>query len=170
MAFNPKAQCLKRRAFIDLIFGSDDEAKRYIQALLGYSCSGDVGEHILPICYGSGANGKLTLWNAIVDLLGDYAMLSPRKLLLCTTNEHDTVLASLYQLRLVAISKPDEGSKLREARGKELRGDEQITARRMREDYWGFRQTHKFWLSTNYLPQINQYSSRVTPCALTRDL
>ena len=155
VAFDPKAQCPKWRAFIDLIFGSDDEAKRYIQALLGYSCSGDVGEHILPICYGSGANGKSTLWNAIVELLGDYAMLAPSKLLLGTTNEHDTVIASLYQRRLVAISEPDEGSKLREARVKELTGDEQITARRMREDYWSFRRTHKFWLSTNHLPQIN---------------
>jgi putative DNA primase/helicase len=155
VAFNPRAQCPKWRAFIDLIFGSDDEAKRYIQALLGYSCSGDVGEHILPICYGSGANGKSTLWNAIVELLGDYAMLAPSKLLLGTTNEHDTVIASLYQRRLVAISEPDEGSKLREARVKELTGDEHITARRMREDYWSFRRTHKFWLSTNHLPQIN---------------
>jgi putative DNA primase/helicase len=155
VAYDPRAQCPKWRAFIDLIFGSDDEAKRYIQALLGYSCSGDVGEHILPICYGSGANGKSTLWNAIVELLGDYAMLAPSKLLLGTANEHDTVIASLYQRRLVAISEPDEGSKLREARVKELTGDEQITARRMREDYWSFRRTHKFWLSTNHLPQIN---------------
>jgi len=153
--YDPKASCPKWRAFIDLIFGSDDEAKRYIQALLGYSCSGDVGEHILPICYGSGANGKSTLWNAIVELLGDYAMLAPSKLLLGTTNEHDTIIASLYQRRLVAISEPDEGAKLREARVKELTGDEQITARRMREDYWSFRRTHKFWLSTNHLPQIN---------------
>jgi putative DNA primase/helicase len=155
VAYDPKASCPKWRAFIDLIFGSDEEAKRYIQALLGYSCSGDVGEHILPICYGSGANGKSTLWNAIVELLGDYAMLAPSKLLLGTTNEHDTIIASLYQRRLVAISEPDEGSKLREARVKELTGDEQITARRMREDYWSFRRTHKFWLSTNHLPQIN---------------
>ena len=155
VAYDPKAECPKWKAFIDLIFGNDDEAKRYVQALLGYSCSGDVGEHILPICYGSGANGKSTLWNAIVELLGDYAMLAPSKLLLGTTNEHDTVIASLYQRRLVAISEPDEGSKLREARVKELTGDEQITARRMREDYWSFRRTHKFWLSTNHLPQIN---------------
>ena len=35
VAYDPKASCPKWRAFIDLIFGSDDEAKRYIQALLG---------------------------------------------------------------------------------------------------------------------------------------
>ena len=155
VAFDAKAKCPKWKAFIDLIFGSDDEAKRYVQALLGYSCSGDVGEHVLPICYGAGANGKSTLWNAIVELLGDYAMLAPSKLLLGTSNEHDTVIAALYQRRLVAISEPDEGSRLREARVKELTGDEQITARRMREDYWSFRRTHKFWLSTNHLPQIS---------------
>jgi putative DNA primase/helicase len=71
-----------------------------------------------------------------------------------TANEHDTIIASLYQRRLVAISEPDEGARLREARVKELTGDEQITARRMREDYWSFHRTHKFWLSTNHLPRI----------------
>ncbi len=46
VTFDPKAQCPKWKAFIDLIVDEDDEAKRYIQALLRYSCSGDVGEHM----------------------------------------------------------------------------------------------------------------------------
>ncbi len=152
--YSPDAQCPKWRDFIDLIFGDDAEVKRYIQALLGYSLSGDVGAHILPICYGSGANGKSTLWNAVVELLGDYAMLAPNKLLMGATNEHATEIASLYQRRLVAISEPDEGMQLREGRVKELTGDSTITARRMKEDFWSFQRTHKFWLSTNHLPQI----------------
>ena len=155
VSYSMEADCPKWKAFIDLIFGDDTEAKRYVQALLGYSLSGDVGEHILPICYGGGANGKSTLWNAIVELLGDYAMLAPNKLLMGTTNEHATEIASLYQRRLVAVAEPDADMKLREARVKELTGDEQVTARRMKEDFWSFKRTHKFWLSTNHLPQIN---------------
>ncbi|MFN7292802.1 MAG: phage/plasmid primase, P4 family [Pirellula sp.] len=155
VSFDANATCESWNAFIDLIFGEDHEAKRYIRALLGYSLSGDVGEHVLPICYGAGANGKSTIWNTVVELLGDYAMLAPNKLLLGTNNEHDTIIASLYQRRLVAISEPDEGMKLREARVKDLTGDEQVTARRMREDFWSFKRTHKFWLSTNHLPQIS---------------
>ncbi len=34
VVYDPQAQCPKWHSFIDLIFGSDDEAKRYIQALL----------------------------------------------------------------------------------------------------------------------------------------
>jgi putative DNA primase/helicase len=155
VAYDREAKCPMWRAFIDLIFGDDKESARYIQALLGYSCSGDVGEHVLPICYGSGANGKSTLWNAVVELLGDYAWVASSKLLLGTTNEHPTIMASLYQRRLVTISEPEEGSRLRESTIKELTGDSRMTCRKMRQDEWSFERTHKLWMATNHLPQVH---------------
>ena len=138
-----------------LIFNEDAELIRYCQQLLGYSITGDSGEAILPVCYGNGANGKSTLWNAVIELLGDYGLVAPSKLLMGTTNEHATDVASLYQKRFVCIAEPEQNSKLREARVKELTGDCTVTARRMREDFWSFQRTHKFWLSTNHLPQIH---------------
>ena len=39
--------------------------------------TGDVSEHVLPIFHGRGANGKTTLINAVLNLLGDeYAIRS----------------------------------------------------------------------------------------------
>jgi len=139
---------------LGLIFNDDAELIRYCQQLLGYSISGDCGEAILPICYGNGANGKSTVWNAIIELLGDYGLVAPSKLLMGATNDHATDVASLYQKRFVCIAEPEQNAKLREARVKELTGDSTITARRMREDFWSFERTHKFWMASNHLPQI----------------
>ena len=74
-------------------------------------------------------------------------MVAPSKLLMGTTNEHATDVASLYQKRFVCIAEPEQNSKLREARVKELTGDCTIAARRMREDFWSYQRTHKFWMA-----------------------
>ena len=41
-----------------------------MQRLLGYCLTGDVSEHILPIFWGGGANGKSTLLNVMANILG----------------------------------------------------------------------------------------------------
>jgi putative DNA primase/helicase len=137
-----------------MIFDGDPELIRYVQQLLGYSLTGDTGEHILPIAYGSGCNGKSTIWNAVLSLLGDYGGLANDSLLMGVKDTHPTEKAFLYQKRFVPISEPEQSARLRESRVKELTGDGTITARRMHEDFWSFTRTHTFWLSTNHLPRI----------------
>ena len=154
VVYDPDAKCPKWRKTLDLIFAGNQELVRYCQQLLGYSLSGETGEHILPIAYGKGCNGKSTIWNVVADLLGDYATLANDDLLMGEKSNHPTEKASLYQKRFVAISEPEHGANLRESRVKELTGDRSITARRMHEDFWTFERTHTFWISSNHLPKI----------------
>ncbi|WP_197534524.1 DNA primase family protein [Symmachiella dynata] len=155
VAYDPSAKCPNWERMLSLVFNKDDDVIRYVQRLLGYSLSGDTGEHILPIAWGKGCNGKSTIWNVVTDLLGEYATLANDDLLLGEKTNHPTEKAALYQKRFVAISEPEHNSSLREARVKELTGDRTITARRMKEDFWSFERSHTFWLSTNHLPRIN---------------
>lgn len=155
VVYDPDAKCPEWENTLDLIFNFDPELTRYVQRLLGYSISGDTGEHVLPIAWGKGNNGKSTVWNVVADLLGDYASLANEDLLMGEKNSHPTDKCGLYQKRFVAISEPEKNSKLKESRVKELTGDRFITARRMKEDFWTFQRTHTFWLSTNYLPRID---------------
>jgi len=155
VVYDPAALCPEWERTLGLIFDDDEDLIRYVQRLLGYSISGDTGEHLLPIAYGGGCNGKSTVWNVVKDLLGDYATLAHDALLLGETTSHPTEKAALYQKRFVAISEPERNSSLRESRVKELTGDRTITARRMKEDFWTFERTHTFWLSTNHLPRID---------------
>lgn len=155
VSFDAEAVCPKWEEALTLICDNDSHLLRYVQQLLGYSISGGAAEHILPVIYGSGHNGKSFVWNAIVELLGDYATLANESLLLGIKDSHPTEKASLYQKRIVAISEPEQGSRIRESRVKELTGDSMITARRMKEDFWTFERTHTFWLSTNHLPRVS---------------
>ncbi len=155
VTFDPAAQCPRWLQTLELVFDGDLTLVEYVQLLLGYSISGDVGLALLPIAYGSGNNGKSTVWNCVAELLGDYAALANESLLLGDNEGHPTDKAMLYQKRFVPISEPERGSRLRESRVKELTGDALVTARRMREDFWTFKRTHTFWLSTNHLPKVS---------------
>ena len=81
--YEPDATCEKWLETLGLIFNNDEPLIRYVQQLLGYSLSGGTGEHILPIAYGKGCNGKSTVWNVASDLLGGYASLANEDFLIC---------------------------------------------------------------------------------------
>ena len=141
--------------FLNQIFDSDQEMIRFVQQLMGISLVGEVKEHLLPIFYGSGANGKSVLVSTWLGLLGEYGAKAPASLLMASkSRQHPTDVASLFGKRFVAASETDDGCRLSEALVKDLTGGEKITARRMREDFWEFNPTHTFALSTNYKPIV----------------
>ena len=78
----------------------------------------------------------------------------PDLLMVKRSQEHATERASLFGMRLVVAIETGEGVRLNEVMVKELTGGDQITARRMREDYWSFWPTHKVFLCTNHRPTV----------------
>ena len=72
--------------------------------------------------------------------------------------EHPTELASLLGKRLIVASETEEGGTLRLQLVKRLTGDEQITARFMRQDFFTFRRTHKLLMVTNNKPRVPESS------------
>ncbi|MDV6033983.1 MAG: hypothetical protein F9B45_28605 [Phycisphaera sp. RhM] len=174
VSYDASATCPEWKQTVKLITGNDDDLAIYLQQLFGYSMSGDTGEAILPIAYGDGRNGKSTIWNTLVELLGDYATVASESLLLGKTNEHASNIAALYGKRFVVIAEPDQEQPLREARMKELTGEKFITARRMREDWWTFQRTHTFFVACNHLPKIKGTDKgvwrRIKQIPFTQDL
>jgi putative DNA primase/helicase len=67
---------------------------------------------------------------------------------------HPTELADLFGKRLVVSAESEDNRRLAESLVKQLTGGDSIRARRMREDFWGFRPTHKVILATNHKPVI----------------
>src|SRR5262249_16756302 len=63
----PKLPAPRWEAFLREIFDGKQDLIAYLQRLLGYCLTGDVREQILPIFWGSGANGKSTLLNAVLE-------------------------------------------------------------------------------------------------------
>src|SRR5262249_502237 len=154
--YDPNARAPQFDHFLHTIFGGNEPVIRYLQRLVGYALTGDVSEQILPIFWGSGANGKSTLLNALTDMLGtSYAIKAATDLLMVKRGDtHPTERADLFGKRLVLCIETEEGKRLAEALVKDLTGGDRIRARRMREDFWEFSPTHKVILCTNHRPRI----------------
>ncbi len=149
------ATCPTWLAFLDRIFDRDSSLIGTVQRLCGMILTGETKDHVLPIFYGNGANGKTTLYERLMDILGpDYSTPAPRNLLMSRQQRHDTELALLHGMRLVVATETEQRGRLNEALVKQLTGGDRISARRMHEDYWQFIPTHKVILSTNHQPTV----------------
>lgn len=59
--------------FLQEIFARDAEFIAFMQRLLGYAITGQTTEHVLPILWGKGRNGKETLLETLRNVLGELA-------------------------------------------------------------------------------------------------
>jgi putative DNA primase/helicase len=155
VAFDRGARCPLWEAFLDRIFDGDGDLIAFLKRAVGYSLTGDVGEQVLFVLWGSGANGKSTFLVTLLSLLGEYGKPGVSDLLLARKYEqHPTELADLFGARFVAFQEATEGQRFEESKVKALTGGDRIKARRMREDFWHYSPTHKLWLGTNHRPVI----------------
>lgn len=141
--------------FLDTTFeGQDPELIGYVQRLLGYSITGAVTHHILPFLHGAGANGKSTMLDVVMALLGSYAGSTPSGFLMQGMQQHETEVARLSGLRFVVASEVNERDRFDEAKIKRLTGGDTLSARFMRQDFFDFTPTHHLWLMGNKQPRV----------------
>jgi putative DNA primase/helicase len=133
----------------------DKTMRAYLARVTGLALEGRVTEHLLPVHYGDGCNGKTTFFEAVSFSLGDYAGPADPELLTARSfDAHPTGTADLFGMRLALLHETDSGRRLAEATVKRLTGGDQIKARRMREDFWSFTPSHTFAMLTNHRPVI----------------
>lgn len=141
--------------FLDQVFEGDDEMTEFMQRLIGYSLTAERREQKIFFMYGLGANGKSTLWDFVTWLAGSYTLKLPAQVLMHSQLQgHPTELAQLRGKRLAVSSEIEEGQYWAEARIKELTGDEMLTARFMRQDFFEFPMTQKHVIVGNYKPRM----------------
>jgi putative DNA primase/helicase len=156
VSFNPAATCPSFINTVNGIFNYDKALIKYVQRFLGYGLTGDTREHVVPIAYGGGSNGKTLLFTIILETIGtDYSGVVPPELLMETHgDQHPTIKADLFGKRLMVAAETKQGGRLNEERLKALSGSDPVKARRMREDFWEFDPTHKLVVMTNHRPEI----------------
>ena len=154
--YEPEAKCTLWEKFLLEIMGGNVALVSYLQKLAGYSLTGVIREHVLPIAYGSGANGKSTFLKILRRVLGsDYAAESAPDLLLTKDRgAHPTERADLAGKRLVTTIEVEDGRHLAENFVKQLTGGDEIKVRRMRENFWTLEPTWKIFMATNSRPEI----------------
>jgi putative DNA primase/helicase len=141
--------------FISDVFNNDADTIEFVQRMCGYCLSGDRREQKLFFAHGQGSNGKSTLLDILMWIMGSYALKLPTTVLMMTkTDRHPTELAQLHGKRLAVSNELEEGSFWAEARIKELTGDETLTARFMRQDNFTFTMSHKHLIAGNHKPRL----------------
>ena len=160
VAYDPAATPPRWEKFLSEIMGGNKELIEFLQRLMGMCLTGDISEHVFPIFYGAGRNGKNTFLDVFLAFMGDYANPAPASLLVSRRNasEHPTDVASLWGKRLVIASETEEGAALKASLVKSLTGDGFLEARFMHKDYFKFPRTHKTILMTNNKPLIRDRS------------
>jgi putative DNA primase/helicase len=133
----------------------DPDVRRYLQMRAG-ACALGLFTEFLDIDYGNGGNGKSKFHGAIQHVLGPYAIVPHKSLLMSRRgwSEHDTVYADLFRKRCAVATETQSGDSLNEESIKYLTGGDRIKGRRMREDPWEFWPTHTVILWTNFPPVI----------------
>lgn len=141
--------------FLADVFSEDVEVIDFIQRMAGYFLTGDTSEQKLFFLHGQGSNGKSVFVDVLRAITGTYAHNLPSEALMRQRNEgHPTLFASLFGKRLAVSSELEENSFWAEARIKQLTGDETLTARHMRQDFFTFKITHKHLIAGNFKPRL----------------
>ncbi len=140
----------------------DQVLAEYLQRAVGYSITGLNEEQACWMLFGPGSNGKSTFVETIAYVMGDYAWSAPS-----STFDHGNRygipndLASLAGRRFViALSEAGAagGTRLNEARIKQVTGGDTLTARRLYAEFSQFQPECKLWLTFNERPRIRDDS------------
>ncbi len=151
------------KLFLLEVFDNDLELIDYVQRAVGYSLTGESTEDKFFMAYGSGRNGKSTLFGVLQTGLGDYASTASSSLILSQGNfpKQSYDLASLIGVRFVTIFETESGKKLDVELVKQLTGGDMVTARGVYEKPITFRPQMTLILSTNNKPTIEDVSPAI---------
>src|SRR5262249_14815938 len=153
--FDPAAVCLTWLSFLDRIMAGNDNLIGYLQRAAGYALTGDISEHVFFLLYGTGQNGKSTFLNLILKMLGDYAkQAAPNLLVEKHFESHPTEIADLEGCRFVSSIDCEHRKGFAESLVKQLTGGDRIKARFMRQDFFEFEPTQKYFVAVNNKPSI----------------
>lgn len=160
VTFGKNANCPRFEQFIAEIFGDDRELIHFVQKVIGYSLTGSVAEQCLFACHGDGSNGKSTLLEVLLFVLGDYGIDLPFSALEAKRNGNPPGEGvSLPGARFAKVVEIREGRHLDEARIKSWTGGDVITVNPKHKKQFSFEPTHKLWLAFNHKPVISDSST-----------
>ena len=158
--FDQKATAKLWPAFLERIMGQNTDLIEFLQRAVGYTLTGDVGEHVLFLLYGTGANGKSTFLETIRTLLGDYAMQADFSTF---TNGRASQggaprndVARLKGARFVSGVEMEAGSYLSESTVKQMTGGDTVTARFLYKEFFEYKPAFKLFLAANHRPHVRQ--------------
>ena len=153
VTYDESAKCPRWLEFLGEVF-HNAELIEFVQRGVGYSLSGFTNEQVLFFLCGAGANGKSIFLNVLLELIGSYGKTTGADTIMRHTAAHHDDLARLHKARVVAVAEIEEGARLREARVKDLTGEDTVAARFLYRESFEFEPRFKLWLRGNHKPTV----------------
>jgi len=153
------AKCGVWLDFLNTTFEGNQELIGFIQRFLGYSLTGFTDEQIFCIFYGHGSNGKGTLIDTVMNVMGEYAKTTEPETIIKKKYERSSTndLADLWGARFVTTSETDTYQELDEGRIKRITGQDPIKCRFLYKDLFEYIPEYKLILLTNHEPIIKSH-------------
>jgi putative DNA primase/helicase len=152
VTYDKNADCPIWKQFLMEIMNYNVELIRFIQTAAGWAITGNTSEQSMFILFGTGANGKSTFLNTIMNLLGDYAIATPTETFMKKSGEQITNdIARLRGTRFVTTTEAEQGKRLSEPLIKQITGNDRMTARFLYGEFFNFVPTFKIFMATNHI-------------------
>ena len=154
-SYDRKAKAPVFKSFINQIFGNDVELIRWVQRAIGYSLTGSVLEKKLFYAYGTGSNGKSTLFEIIMHILNDYSKATDFETFLSKQKSDVRMLEAVGELkgvRYAQASETDSHVRFSESTIKKLTGGDTLRGTKLTKSAFEFKPEFKLWFSANHLP------------------
>lgn len=155
VAYDPAAKCPRFERFLSEIMLGREELIIFLQRWFGYNLTGVMREQVSVFAYGTGANGKSTLYDLISAIMGDYAATTPAETFVVRNRPSiPNDLAALDGPRMLRASESEAGAPLAESIFKTANGGDPVSARFLHGEFFSYLPQFKLNLQTNHRPRV----------------
>lgn len=156
-AYDQSAQAPRWKQFLSEVFSRDDELITFARRWLGYCLTASNEEQKYLIAWGAGANGKSTLFETALNVLGDYGTTLRPDVITVRRDGGDVPTPALVELigrRLVVLPEWVRGRQIDEVLIKSIVGGDTVQGRRLYGDPFTFKATAKLVIYGNAKPEL----------------
>ena len=134
-----------------------EDCRAWFQVRIGQGLTGHmVPDDTMVMLKGGGENGKSTVMGTLMEAAGSYHVLVSDRVLMADPGAHPTELMDFRGARLAVAEELPEARRMSVKRLKDVVGTPRMKARYIRQDSVEWEATHSLFLSTNYLPLIEE--------------
>lgn len=156
--YDPEADCPLFKKLLSESFEADESLVSYAQGIFGYCLTGLTNRQDIHILHGSGANGKSTILDAVMHVLGPYAgALMSETIFEGAGSQHSSDLYSMRGKRLGVVHEAESRFRLNAPRIKQLTGGDTIKVKGLYENPIEMKPQFKIFVLCNKRPNLDAH-------------